>query len=105
MKHSISHPLTTDMARKVCDFAFEKYSEKFADYNPTAQWATDTQCNLSFNAKGVTLDAKILLVPSAIEVEMKLPFLFKPFQKKAIGLIEGEITKWIERAENGEFEG
>ena len=34
--------------------------------------------------------------------ELDVPFLLRPFKKKAIDVIEQEIKKWVKKAENGE---
>ena len=40
----------------------------------------------------------------AVELELEVPFLFRPFRKAAIRIIEGEIRQWIARAEAGELD-
>ncbi len=104
MKQTIEHPLDTDKARKVAKKAFESYAERFAKYNPTAEWHTDHQADFGFEAKGVTLSGSLELREHAIDVEMDVPFIFKPFRKKALDVIQREINKWIEKAQAGELD-
>jgi len=104
MKHTIKHDLDLALAKKACVKAFEAYSEKFEKYSPTAVWKSDTQAEIGFDAKGVKLGGTVGLRPKEIDVEMNVPFLFKPFQSKAIDLVEGEIRKWVEKAKNGELD-
>ena len=39
----------------------------------------------------------------AIELELDVPLLFRPFRKKAISIIEAEVRAWIDRAKAGEL--
>lgn len=105
MKHKIPHDISDALAKKATLKAFESYAERFSEYNPTADWISDSKANISFNAKGIKLDGVLELVPRGILLDMSVPFAFKLFQKKAIGVIEEEIKRWIERARNGEFDG
>lgn len=104
MKQTINHPLDIDMARKVAKKAFESYAERFEKYNPTAEWTSDTHANFGFEAKGVKLSGNLQLREKAIDVEMDVPFIFKPFRSKALDVIEREIDKWIAKARDGELD-
>ena len=50
------------------------------------------------------LGGHVALREKEIELDMKVPFLFKPFQSKALDVIEKEIKSWIKRADNGELD-
>lgn len=104
MKQTIKHDLDLELAKKACVKAFDVYAEKFKKYNPTANWKSDTFAEIGFDAKGVKLGGTVALKPNEIEVEMNVPLLFKPFQSKAVDLVEGEITKWVAKAKNGELD-
>ena len=104
MKHTIEHPLPIEMAKKATEKAFEAYAERFAKYNPTANWTSDNAADIGFEAKGVKLGGNLALRDGAIDLDMKVPLLFKPFRSKAIDIIEGEIRKWLEKAQNGELD-
>ncbi len=103
MKHSIKHDISDDLAKKATKKAFESYIERFSEFNPTANWTSDSRADIGFAVKGKKLDGTVELAPGTINLEMNVPFLFKPFEKKAVGVIEGEIQKWITRAKNGEL--
>jgi hypothetical protein len=34
-------------------------------------------------------------------MELNVPFLLRPFQKTALGVIENEIKRWIDKAKAG----
>lgn len=104
MKHVINHSLDPAMARKATEKAFDAYKERFSEFSPTASWVTDNRAEISFNAKGIKLDGAIELRPSEIELELDVPMLFRPFKKKALGVIEEQIQHWIGKAEAGELD-
>lgn len=102
MKHTIKHDLDVATARKVARKACETYAQRFTDYNPQATWVNDDKAKISFKAKGMSLDGVIELRPGAIDLDLDVPFLLKPFQGKAVGIIEQEMQKWISKAKAGE---
>lgn len=104
MKHKIHHGLDQDLARKATRKAFDSYQQRFAKYNPTAEWVGDDRANVSFSAKGVTLEGNVEITEDDVLIELDVPFILKPFKKKAVGIIEDEIHKWVEKAERGELD-
>lgn len=104
VKHTIEHPLSIDLAKKATEKAFESYAERFAKYNPTADWTGPHAADVGFEVKGVKLGGSIVLREGAIDLDMKVPFVFKPFRSKALDVIEREIKEWIERAKEGELD-
>ncbi|HJK91652.1 MAG TPA: polyhydroxyalkanoic acid system family protein [Polyangiaceae bacterium LLY-WYZ-15_(1-7)] len=103
MKHSVEHDLDLATAKKATQKAFESYSERFEKYNPTANWSSETQCDVSFTVKGVKLDGALELKPKSIEMDLQVPLLFRPFKNKALDVVEREVRKWVEKARNGEL--
>ena len=103
MKHSVSHSLGKELASKAAKAAFDTYAQKFAEYNPQTTWKSDEQAEVSFSAKGMSLKADVQVTDSSIDVDMSVPFLMKPFQGKAIDLIDRTVKEWIEKAKNGEL--
>lgn len=103
MKHAVPHNLGQEKARKAADAALASYKERFAKYEPTATWRTERHADIAFRVKGVTLKGSLDINPHNIEMELEVPLLFRPFQGKALGLIESEVKKWIAKAEAGEI--
>ncbi|HEX6276307.1 MAG TPA: polyhydroxyalkanoic acid system family protein [Polyangiaceae bacterium] len=103
MKHAVVHDLGQDLAKKVAVAAFASYAQKFGKYSPTANWVTDKRANISFSVKGMTLSGSLEVSATAIEMDLDVPFLLKPFKGTAISVIEGEIRAWIEKAKAGEI--
>ena len=102
MKHSIPHDLPHETARAVTRKALDSYRDQFPEYQPTGRWETDDVATLSFTVMGNTLLGRVEVRASDIELELKnIPFMFRPFRKAAIEVIEGEIREWIARAKAG----
>ena len=104
MKHVVEHDLDQALARKAAEKAYESYSVRFAEYSPTADWTSDTHCDVTFTVKGVKLEGTIDLEPSAIAMDLDVPLLFRPFKKLALEAVEGQITEWVDKARNGELD-
>jgi hypothetical protein len=49
----------------------------------------------------MTLRGTMEVLANAIEMDLDVPFLFRPFKGKALGVIEGEIKEWIAKAKQG----
>lgn len=103
-KQIIKHDLDVATAKKATEKAFAGYKERFAEYNPTADWVTDTRAEIGFSAKGMKLDGAVELHPGEIHLELDVPFLLKPFRKKALSVIEEQINMWVQKAKDGELD-
>ncbi len=103
MKHEIHHGLSPELAKKAVDKAMEAYSARFAEFNPTFSWTSDTKGRLGFRAKGVKVDGDIEIVGSKIQVDLEVPFLLRVFKGKAIEVIDREVLAWVEKARAGEL--
>jgi hypothetical protein len=85
------------------DAAWKSYSDKFGKYSPSMQWVSDDKAKIGFVAKGISLDGTIQLQANSIDLELDVPFLLRPFQKMAVGVIEGEIKEWIGKSQSGQL--
>jgi hypothetical protein len=103
MKHAVPHELGQDLAKKVAESAFASYAQKFAKYDPKSTWVTPTRANISFSVKGMTLNGSLEVSAKAIEMDLDVPFLLRPFKGMAISVIEAEIRAWIQKAKAGEI--
>ncbi|HHH29799.1 MAG TPA: hypothetical protein ENK57_15845 [Polyangiaceae bacterium] len=104
MKHVMPHDLSTEVAKKVADHAFDAYRQRFADYNPTLTWKSDTKAEASFRAKGISLGGTIELRRGEIVFEMKVPFVLRVFEKKALEVMQRELDYWVTKAKAGEID-
>lgn len=104
MKHEIPHDLDVATARKAAEKAFQSYAIRFAKYEPTATWTTDTHCDVAFRVKGVKLEGTIDLTPTSVDLDLDVPFIFRPFKSRALAKIEEEVQTWIDKAKNGHLD-
>lgn len=102
MKHVIKHDLEPSVARRATQSAFDAYAKRFADYNPKANWLSEDHAKVSFSAKGLTLKGDFQLRPGEILMDLDVPFLLRPFQGRAVKVVEDEIKEWVEKAKRGE---
>ena len=103
MKHLIEHDLDVATAKKVTDHAFAAYKTQFAAYEPTLRWVSELRAEIGFNAKGIRVSGAFVMTPTAISVDLDVPFLLRPFQKRAIDVIEREVKTWVAKAKAGEI--
>ncbi|MBK7580703.1 MAG: polyhydroxyalkanoic acid system family protein [Myxococcales bacterium] len=103
MKHVVPHGLGFDTAKKVAEAALVSYKERFAQYNPNGRWLTEKKAEITFRVKGISLAGALEVNERDIQMDLEVPFMLRPFKGKAIGLIEEEIKKWIEKAKRGEI--
>lgn len=103
MKHDISHDLDLATAKKVTDRAFEEYSKRLPEYHPTLSWANDRKADISFSAMGKKLTGAMHVSEGTITMELDVPFLLRPFQGKAVEIIDREVKVWIDKAHKGQL--
>ena len=103
MKHQIAHDLDSNLAKEAAIRAFDAYKQRFANYHPTMDWHGERKARIGFSVKGVKLEGSIDILPQAIELDLDVPFLFRPFKGKAIEVIEREVRTWLAKAKNGEL--
>ncbi len=103
MKHVVPHNLGQEKAKQVAQAAFESYQQRYAKYQPAANWINDKRAEITFNVKGLKLAGVMEVNPTEIEMELDVPFVLRPFKGKALSVIEEEIKKWISKATAGEL--
>jgi hypothetical protein len=95
MKHTVSHDLGQERAKKVTESALATYSEKFAKYSPKTTWTSPSRAQIAFSVKGMNLSGAVEVKEKTIELDLDVPFLLRPFQGQALSVIEGEIKSWL----------
>jgi len=103
MKHEIPHDLDANLAKEVAIHAFDAYQKRFASYQPKLEWLSEQDARIDFNVKGMKLQGSIGIRPRTIELDLDVPFVFRLFKGKAIGVIEREVQNWIGKAKRGEL--
>lgn len=102
-KHHIDHDLDHAMARRVTRKALESYRDSFPELKPGGEWLDEYNARLWFTAPGARLEGRVKVLASSIELELDVPFIFRPFRKQAIRVIEEEVQEWIEKAKAGDL--
>ena len=103
MKHSVSHDLGQQRAKQAAQAAIAAYEQKFAKFHPQTRWVSDSRADISFSVKGISLKGSLEVLDRSIDLDMDVPFLLRPFKNQAIGVIEGEIREWIDKARAGQI--
>ncbi|MGC4091296.1 MAG: polyhydroxyalkanoic acid system family protein [Polyangiaceae bacterium] len=101
MKHVVSHDLGQERAKQVAESALNSYAQKYAQYSPQVRWQTPNQAHIAFKIKGMTLSGSLEVLEKTIEMDLDVPFMLRPFKSQALGVIEGEIQGWIQKAKSG----
>jgi hypothetical protein len=101
MKHTVTHDLPFDLAKKAADAALQAYATRFAEYDPRVTWTSERAAEVAFSAKGVTLKGTFEILSDRIEMEMEVPLLLRMFRQKALDVVEGEIVAWVQKAKAG----
>ena len=103
MKHAIPHDLDQETLRTVVDKALRSYAADLSQYDPTVDWKNEQQVLIGFAVKGLSLKGRLDLKPTTVDVDLDVPFVLRPFKKKAIAVIEREFNTWLTRAKAGEI--
>lgn len=103
MKHTIDTGLDKARSKRAMDKAMDDYKARFAEYTPRYDWVSEDGGEFSFDAKGIKLGGTIKVRDNHVDVEMKVPLLFKIFQGRAMKVIEDQVVFWVEKAKKGEI--
>lgn len=103
MRQTIAHDLGEKKARQAIAAAHRYYARRYAKYKPRMHWQSRNRAELTFVATGMTVNATAEVKPSSIDVDVEVPFLLRPFRKKALQVIEREIRSWVAKAKSGKL--
>jgi hypothetical protein len=103
MKHRIAHNLPLPLAQKATRAALEAYRQQFPQFKPGGEWLDAGRAKVWFQTPAGRLDGAVNVVKDAVELELDVPFLLRPFKGQAISIIENEVNIWIEKARRGEL--
>jgi hypothetical protein len=98
MEHTFSHDLDLKTATNLAQIAFEYYRERFLQYNPQLTWTDEQSGSLSLSVFNKKITGDFRITDNCICLNLHVPLVFRVFRKKAIGNIESEIQKWINKA-------
>ncbi|WP_438025009.1 polyhydroxyalkanoic acid system family protein [Sorangium sp. So ce233] len=105
MKHTIEHDLNDSEAKLATERAIAQYRERYAEYEPFLVWRDEKRAELGFSVKGVKLKGSMELRPGAVDVDLDVPFLMRPFKGIAIAAIEKEVRHFIGEAHKERAQG
>ncbi|WP_437277553.1 polyhydroxyalkanoic acid system family protein [Sorangium sp. So ce375] len=105
MKHTIEHDLSDSEAKLATERAIAQYRERYAEYEPFLVWRDERRAELGFSVKGVKLKGSMELRPGAVDVDLDVPLLMRPFKGVAIGAIDKEVRHFIEQAKRERAQG
>lgn len=104
MKYSVKHGLADpSRVRIVVEKAYTAYEERLRDYRPSIDWRAETQAAIGFTVMSQSINAVVEFDDDELRIDGKVPFLFKPFEKKIEGVLAREMDTWLEKARKGEI--
>jgi hypothetical protein len=104
MDYSVDHGLNDPArVREVVEKAYDSYKERLADHKPRLRWVDDKRAVIAFSVMGKTIEVDVTIDDRQVRMTGDLPFLFRPFQSKIVGVIGREVEKWIAKAKAGEL--
>jgi len=104
MNYRVKHGLSDlSSVHTVVEKAFASYEDRLSDYKPAIRWASDHQAVIGFMVMSQTITANVEFDQEELRIDGKVPFLFKPFQKKIESVLAREMDKWLDKARKGEI--
>ena len=104
MEYKVKHGLSDRaQVRTVVEKAYEAYKERLANYNPSIKWVSDRAAEINFSVKGMGMDTKFVIDDDELHITGKIPWLFKPFERKILDVVGNEVDKWLAKARKGEI--
>jgi hypothetical protein len=94
--HAIPYPLGSSAARDRIEQAFEHYRVRFAALDPTLTWETVEEGRVDVTLFGRRVVVRVAVGPQAIELEAEVPVWLRPFQARAVEVLEREARRWLD---------
>ena len=98
MKHSVDHPLETEKAKEVLDRALDTYREHYVENSVATSWVDERTATVDFQVTGKKIAGSITVCESCYDIDLKLPWMLRPFKKRIAQSLDSELQRWIERA-------
>lgn len=102
MQYKLPHGLTNEAVRAQLDKAAVEFSRKFPKHKPTLTWKdkAKTQAQVTFKALGSKVEVDLQLEEEAVLVSAQLPFLLRPFGKKAEQVVRSQVAQWLQGSQD-----
>ncbi len=98
MKHSVQHPLEQAKARELLDRALDTYRAHYAEHSVETCWVDEHTAELDFEVTGKKVAGSITVCEDCYDIELKLPWMLRPFKRRIAQSFETELQRWIARA-------
>ena len=95
MKHTVSHDLGQERAKKVTESALTTYAEKFAKYSPKTTWTSPSRAQISFSVKGMSLTGARRGQRQEHRARARRAVPAQAVPGPSLSVIEGEIKDWL----------
>ncbi|MFO0574528.1 MAG: polyhydroxyalkanoic acid system family protein [Polyangia bacterium] len=89
------HARDPSRVRALLEEALAHYRDRHPRASPKMVWQGPNRAELSAHVRGIRLTGHVTLLPDAVEVEVEVPFLLRPFQGLAISRVEHEVERWL----------
>lgn len=104
MKHTIHHGLARNVAKRATERALAAYAEELAAWNPVVSWPGAHEAKVVCAVMGRNLEARVDVGEADVTFDIDVPFMFRPFQKQAVEIVDREVQRWIAKARAGELD-
>lgn len=101
MKHRFSHGSDPETVARAAKQAFSHYAALYPRYQLGLDWKNDASAVFNIEIKGMRVRGDLDIGASDVEVDLALPFLFRPFARRATDIVEREARAWIAKATTG----
>jgi hypothetical protein len=64
---------------------------------------SERRAEIGFHAKGIALSGAIDIADRSVGLELDVPLLLRPLQKRALEVIEREVRRWLDKAKAGQL--
>src|SRR5262245_11485019 len=97
MKHTIPHDIGEALAKSTADLALGSYRERYPQATIDLSWRDARNAELRIGVKGLELTGQISISPTDITFGMAVPFMLRPFQSRAVAMIDREVGAWLQK--------
>ena len=98
MKHSVEHPLEPARARDLLDRALATYREHYAENSVETSWIDERTAAVDFEVTGRRVAGCITVCDDCYDIDLRLPWMLRPFKRRIAESFETELQRWIARA-------
>lgn len=97
MEHVICTGLSEGDSKKALNMAFETYANDYPQYKPHFKWKKEDLAEFGFAISSVRIAGFVLVIEDKLIVNMNVPFIARPFQGRAIAIIEEQVLAWKQK--------